>query len=126
MARKVVCKKCGFINNPDDEFCAYCNNDISLGLQINFDKNQKHQFYNYLNKQFFDETPFEKENTNFIPEKETKKEEKEEIKNDLVKICPCCHYENKEDAYMCKSILENQFKQTFVVACEEKGVEVNG
>ena len=35
-------------------------------------------------------------------------------------------YENKEDAYMCKSILENQFKQTFVVACEEKGVEVNG
>ena len=35
-------------------------------------------------------------------------------------------YENKEDAYMCKSILENQFEQTFVVACEEKGVEVNG
>ena len=35
-------------------------------------------------------------------------------------------YENKEDAYMCKSILEKQFKQTFVVACEEKGVEVNG
>ncbi len=30
-------------------------------------------------------------------------------------------YENKEDAYMCKSILENQFEQTFVVACEEKG-----
>ena len=102
MARKVVCKKCGFINNPDDEFCAYCNNDISLGLQINFDKNQKHQFYNYLNKQFFDETPFEKENTNFIPEKETKKEEKGEIKNDLVKICPCCHYENKEDAIECE------------------------
>lgn len=102
MARKVVCKKCGFINNPDDEFCAYCNNDISLGLQINFDKNQKHQFYNYLNKQFFDETPFEKENTNFILEKETKKDEKEEIKNDLVKICPCCHYENKEDAIECE------------------------
>ena len=98
MARKVVCKKCGFINNPDDEFCAYCNNDISLGLQINFDKNQKHQFYNYLNKQFFDESPFEKENTNSISKEETK----EEIKNDLVKICPCCHYENKEDAIECE------------------------
>ena len=24
------------------------------------------------------------------------------------------------------AILEKQFKQTFVVACEEKGVEVNG
>ena len=35
-------------------------------------------------------------------------------------------YENQEDAIKCKSILENQFKQTFVVACEEKGVEVNG
>ena len=35
-------------------------------------------------------------------------------------------YENKEDAIKCKSILEKQFKQTFVVACEEKGVEVNG
>lgn len=35
-------------------------------------------------------------------------------------------YENMEDAQKCKSILENQFKQTFVVACEEKGVEVNG
>ena len=31
-----------------------------------------------------------------------------------------------EDANICKSILENHFKQTFVVACEEKGVEVNG
>ena len=35
-------------------------------------------------------------------------------------------YENREDAVKCKAILENQFKQTFVVACEEKGVEVNG
>ena len=35
-------------------------------------------------------------------------------------------YENREDAVKCKSILEKQFKQTFVVACEEKGVEVNG
>ena len=35
-------------------------------------------------------------------------------------------YENKEDAVKCKAILEKQFKQTFVVACEEKGVEVNG
>ena len=35
-------------------------------------------------------------------------------------------YENQEDAIKCKSILENQFKQPFVVACEEKGVEVNG
>lgn len=35
-------------------------------------------------------------------------------------------YENREDALKCKSILEKQFKQTFVVACEEKGVEVNG
>ena len=35
-------------------------------------------------------------------------------------------YDNIEDANICKSILENHFKQTFVVACEEKGVEVNG
>ena len=35
-------------------------------------------------------------------------------------------YENREDAVKCKAILEKQFKQTFVVACEEKGVEVNG
>ena len=35
-------------------------------------------------------------------------------------------YENREDAVKCKAILEQQFKQTFVVACEEKGVEVNG
>ena len=35
-------------------------------------------------------------------------------------------YENREDAVQCKAILEKQFKQTFVVACEEKGVEVNG
>lgn len=35
-------------------------------------------------------------------------------------------YENREEALKCKSILEKQFKQTFVVACEEKGVEVNG
>ena len=35
-------------------------------------------------------------------------------------------YENREDAVKCKVILEKQFKQTFVVACEEKGVEVNG
>ena len=35
-------------------------------------------------------------------------------------------YENREDAVKCKDILEKQFKQTFVVACEEKGVEVNG
>ncbi|WP_455542055.1 4-(cytidine 5'-diphospho)-2-C-methyl-D-erythritol kinase [Intestinibacter sp.] len=35
-------------------------------------------------------------------------------------------YKNKEEADKCKSILEKQFKQTFVVACEEKGVEVNG
>ncbi|ETI96329.1 MAG: 4-diphosphocytidyl-2-C-methyl-D-erythritol kinase [Intestinibacter bartlettii DORA_8_9] len=35
-------------------------------------------------------------------------------------------YENREDAAKCKAILEKQFKQTFVVACEEKGVEVNG
>ena len=34
-------------------------------------------------------------------------------------------YENREDAVKCKAILEKQFKQTFVVACEEKGVEVN-
>ena len=34
--------------------------------------------------------------------------------------------ENREDAVKCKAILEKQFKQTFVVACEEKGVEVNG
>lgn len=125
MARKVVCKKCGFINNPDDEFCAYCNNDISLGLQINFDKNQKHQFYNYLNKQFFDETPFEKENTNFISEKEAKKEE---IKNDLVKICPWCHYENKEDAIECEECgaflrmvkpTQKQEKKEEIVDCNE-------
>ena len=35
-------------------------------------------------------------------------------------------YENREDAVKCKAILEKQFKQTFIVACEEKGVEVNG
>lgn len=35
-------------------------------------------------------------------------------------------YKNKEDAMQCKSILEKKFKQTFVVACEKKGVEVNG
>ena len=35
-------------------------------------------------------------------------------------------YENREDAVKCKAILEKQFKQTFVVACEEKGVDVNG
>lgn len=35
-------------------------------------------------------------------------------------------YENREDVVKCKAILEKQFKQTFVVACEEKGVEVNG
>ena len=35
-------------------------------------------------------------------------------------------HENREDAVKCKAILEKQFKQTFVVACEEKGVEVNG
>ena len=35
-------------------------------------------------------------------------------------------YENREDAVKCKAILEKQFKQTFVVACEEKGGEVNG
>ena len=35
-------------------------------------------------------------------------------------------YENREDAVKCKAILEKQFKQPFVVACEEKGVEVNG
>lgn len=35
-------------------------------------------------------------------------------------------YENREDAVKCKAILKKQFKQTFVVACEEKGVEVNG
>lgn len=35
-------------------------------------------------------------------------------------------YENRDDAVKCKAILEKQFKQTFVVACEEKGVEVNG
>ena len=35
-------------------------------------------------------------------------------------------YENREDAVKCKAILEKQFRQTFVVACEEKGVEVNG
>lgn len=35
-------------------------------------------------------------------------------------------YENKDDAENCKSILKKQFKQTFIVACEEKGVEVNG
>lgn len=35
-------------------------------------------------------------------------------------------YENREDAVKCKAILEKQFKQTFVVACEEKGVEFNG
>ena len=35
-------------------------------------------------------------------------------------------YEKREDAVKCKAILEKQFKQTFVVACEEKGVEVNG
>lgn len=35
-------------------------------------------------------------------------------------------YENREDAVKCKAILEKQFKQTFVVACKEKGVEVNG
>ena len=35
-------------------------------------------------------------------------------------------YDNIEDANICKSILENHFKQTFVVACEEKGVEING
>ena len=35
-------------------------------------------------------------------------------------------YENREDAVKCKAILEKQFKQTFVVACEEKGVEANG
>ena len=35
-------------------------------------------------------------------------------------------YENREDAVKCKAILEKQFNQTFVVACEEKGVEVNG
>ena len=35
-------------------------------------------------------------------------------------------YENREEAVKCKAILEKQFKQTFVVACEEKGVEVNG
>ena len=35
-------------------------------------------------------------------------------------------YENREDSVKCKAILEKQFKQTFVVACEEKGVEVNG
>ena len=35
-------------------------------------------------------------------------------------------YENREDAVKCKAILEKQFKHTFVVACEEKGVEVNG
>ena len=35
-------------------------------------------------------------------------------------------YENREDAIKCKSILEKEFKQVFVVACEEKGVEVNG
>ncbi len=35
-------------------------------------------------------------------------------------------YENREDEVKCKAILEKQFKQTFVVACEEKGVEVNG
>lgn len=35
-------------------------------------------------------------------------------------------YEDREEALKCKSILEKQFKQTFVVACEEKGVEVNG
>ncbi|MGN1032771.1 MAG: 4-(cytidine 5'-diphospho)-2-C-methyl-D-erythritol kinase [Intestinibacter sp.] len=35
-------------------------------------------------------------------------------------------YENKEDAIKCKSILEEQFKQVFVVECEEKGVEING
>ena len=35
-------------------------------------------------------------------------------------------YENREDAVKCKAILEKQFKQTFVVACEDKGVEVNG
>ena len=35
-------------------------------------------------------------------------------------------YENREDAVKCKAILEKQFKQTFVVAWEEKGVEVNG
>ena len=35
-------------------------------------------------------------------------------------------YENREDAVKCKAILEKQFKQTFVVACEEKVVEVNG
>lgn len=35
-------------------------------------------------------------------------------------------YKNKEEAMQCKYILEKQFKQTFVVVCEEKGVEVNG
>ena len=35
-------------------------------------------------------------------------------------------YENREDAIKCKSILEKEFKQVFVVACEEKGVEING
>ena len=35
-------------------------------------------------------------------------------------------YKNREDALKCKSILEKEFKQTFVVHCNEKGVEVNG
>lgn len=35
-------------------------------------------------------------------------------------------YENKADAVKCKSVLEKQFNQTFVIACEKKGVEVNG
>ena len=33
-------------------------------------------------------------------------------------------YENREDAVKCKAILEKQFKQTFVVACEEKGLSL--
>ncbi len=35
-------------------------------------------------------------------------------------------YKNKDDALKCKSILEKEFKQTFVVCCNNKGVEVNG
>lgn len=35
-------------------------------------------------------------------------------------------YKNKEDALKCKTILEKEFKQTFIVCCNNKGVEVNG
>lgn len=104
MARRLICKNCGYINLPDDNFCTNCNNDISVNnISLNVDKKENKCFFNYLTKEFCSISPFNeniRQTENFKVE-ENKNENNDRIKDLMIKICPSCSFENDVNSIEC-------------------------